>query len=257
MLAPPGTVERRDALALALRALKPGGRLTALAPKDKGGSRLAQGAGRRSAAPSRRPRAPHHRICADERPAPHRGLDAAIAAGAPRFVEEIGLWSQPGVFSWDRIDPGSRAAGRAPARRCPGAGADFGCGLGYLAHAVLASPKVDNPGPVDIDRRAVEAARRNVDDPRVTLPLGRRAQPSALTGLDFVVMNPPFHDGGTEDRALGKAFIRAAARSLRHGRACCAGRQPAPALRGRADAAVQARRAEGRGRRLQGLRGMK
>ena len=40
VLAPPGTLERRYVMALALRALKPGGALTALAPKDKGGSRL-------------------------------------------------------------------------------------------------------------------------------------------------------------------------------------------------------------------------
>ena len=38
--APPGAVERRYTLALALRALKPGAPLTALAPKDKGGARL-------------------------------------------------------------------------------------------------------------------------------------------------------------------------------------------------------------------------
>ena len=44
MLAPPGTVERRYATALALRALAPGGALTILAPKDKGGSTACQGA---------------------------------------------------------------------------------------------------------------------------------------------------------------------------------------------------------------------
>jgi 16S rRNA (guanine1207-N2)-methyltransferase len=35
-----------------------------------------------------------------------------------------------------------------------------------------------------------------------------------------VVMNPPFHDGGTEDRALGVAFIAAAAKALRKGGVC-------------------------------------
>jgi 16S rRNA (guanine1207-N2)-methyltransferase len=35
-----------------------------------------------------------------------------------------------------------------------------------------------------------------------------------VADLDFVVMNPPFHDGGAEDRALGIAFIEAAARML-------------------------------------------
>src|SRR5437762_1955177 len=40
MLAPPGTLERRYALAHALRTLQSGGELIALAPKTKGGSRL-------------------------------------------------------------------------------------------------------------------------------------------------------------------------------------------------------------------------
>ncbi|HEY0436292.1 MAG TPA: methyltransferase, partial [Phenylobacterium sp.] len=40
VLAPPGTLERDYVLAQALRVLKPGGALTVLAPKDKGGSRL-------------------------------------------------------------------------------------------------------------------------------------------------------------------------------------------------------------------------
>ena len=36
--------------------------------------------------------------------------------------------------------------------------------------------------------------------------------------LDWVIMNPPFHDGGTEDKQLGQAFIRRAADVLRHPR---------------------------------------
>ena len=41
-----------------------------------------------------------------------------------------------------------------------------------------------------------------------------RQELHALQDLDFVVMNPPFHDGGTEDRSLGEAFIRRAAAVL-------------------------------------------
>ncbi len=99
-----------------------------------------------------------------------------------------------------------------------GRGADLGCGLGILAHAVLASPKVTALALVDNDRRAVEASRRNVDDPRVTVTWAdARATDAVPERLDFVVMNPPFHDGGAEDRALGQAFIRRAAASLRPG----------------------------------------
>ena len=47
----------------------------------------------------------------------------------------------------------------------------------------------------------------------------RGAEP-ALADLDFVVMNPPFHDAGAEDRALGQVFIRRAAGALRKGGTC-------------------------------------
>lgn len=216
MLAPPGTAERRYALALSLRALKDGGRLVAAAPKDKGGSRLRkelEAFGCTVNEDSRR----HHRIATVRRPAAPVGLDEAIAGGAPRLHAGLGLWTQPGVFSWDRIDPGSAML----VKHLPpmnGKGADLGAGIGYLAHTILASPRVEQLALVEIDGRAGEAARRNVSDPRATV-LWTDVRSTGLTpgSLDFVVMNPPFHDAGTEDKQLGQTFIRQAATLLRKG----------------------------------------
>ncbi|ACK51170.1 methyltransferase small [Methylocella silvestris BL2] len=214
MLAPPGALERRRALALALRALAPGAALVALAPKDKGGARLKtelEGFGCAVEESSKR----HHRICRAERPAKPEGLEQAIEEGAPRFCPETGIWSEPGVFSWNRIDPGSQLlADSLPALK--GEGADLGCGVGFLARRMLASPKVTTLHLIDIDRRAIAAARRNVEDPRATI-IWADARESGLKNLDFIVTNPPFHDAGEEDRALGQAFIRQAASMLRKG----------------------------------------
>jgi 16S rRNA (guanine1207-N2)-methyltransferase len=133
--APPGTLERRYALAHGLRALAPGGELISLARKDMGGSRLSrelQSFGCSVSEAAKR----HHRICRSSRPAAPSGLEVAIAAGGPQLLPALGLWSQPGVFSWNRIDPGSAILMAQPWTPA-GAGADLGCGLGVLSLAVL------------------------------------------------------------------------------------------------------------------------
>jgi 16S rRNA (guanine1207-N2)-methyltransferase len=218
MLAPPGTIERRYSLALALRAVAPGAFFTVLAPKDMGGSRLGAELQRFGCEVNETARR-HHRICVCVRPDIVTGIDEALADGKPRLVESLGLWSQPGVFSWNRIDPGSTLL----AQQLPvfsGRGADLGCGIGFLSNLVLASPKVTQLTSIDIDRRAVEAARHNVDDPRAQFHWLDVRLGTDLAGLDFVVMNPPFHDGGAEDQSLGQNFIKRAAEALRPGGVC-------------------------------------
>jgi 16S rRNA (guanine1207-N2)-methyltransferase len=219
MLAPPGTLERRYAMALALRAVKPGGAVTVLAPKDRGGTRLRKELEAFGCAVEETARR-HHRIVICARPAALTGIGEALAAGGARLIEETGLWSQPGVFSWDRLDPGSAML----LQHLPvlsGCGADFGCGLGVLSRATLSSEKVTNITLIDIDRRAVEAAQRNVTDPRARFVWADARDPNPdLTGLDFVVMNAPFHDAGIEDKALAQGFVRCVAEVLRKDGVC-------------------------------------
>ena len=215
MLAPPGVLERRYALAQALRVLKPAGRLTVLAPKDRGGTRLARELAEFGCTVEETAKR-HHRICSVARPDTLVGVTEAIAAGGPQRPPALGLWSQPGIFSWDRPDRGT-ALLLKHLPRLAGNGADFGCGIGVLAQAVLENPDVLRLALIDIDRRAIEAARRNVQDPRAVFDWRdlRVVEPGEEDRLDFVVMNPPFHDGGQEDRALGEAFIRRAAAVLK------------------------------------------
>lgn len=219
ILAPPGTLERRYILAHALRALSDDGDLIVLAPKTKGGSRLGAELAEFGCAATEAARR-HHRICQTRRPSAPAGLEAAIAAGAPRRVDDLGLWTQPGVFSWDRIDPGSKLLLRHLSN-LSGRGADLGCGVGVLARTVLGNESVASLSCIDIDRRAVDAARRNIDDHRAAFRQADvRVTDAALAELDFVVMNPPFHEGGQENRGLGLAFIARAAEMLRKGGVC-------------------------------------
>lgn len=215
LYAPPGAIERRYALALALRALKVGGKLDVMAPKDKGGSRLAKelkGFGVTFAEEAKA----HHRRAILTRPETVEGLDEAIAAGAQRVVAGLDAWSQPGVFAWDRIDNGTALLADAlPALK--GNGIDLGCGYGALATVVLRSAAVKSLKLVDLDRRAVDAAKKNVTDERVSFDWADVRLLEGEGTLDFVVSNPPFHDGGIEDKRLGQKFIRKSAELLKKG----------------------------------------
>ncbi|WP_409019334.1 class I SAM-dependent methyltransferase [Brevundimonas vesicularis] len=213
--APPGAIERRYTIALALRALKVGGRLDIMAAKDKGGSRLAKelkGFGLEFGETAKA----HHRRCIVERPAAIDGLDAALKAGGPQIVPGLEAWSQPGIFAWDRVDPGTALLAQVlPPLK--GAGADLGCGFGALSIVALRSKEITSLRLIDLDRRAIEAAHKNVDDPRARFEWADvRTLPTAGE-LNFVVSNPPFHDGGAEDRRLGQNFIRQAAALLKTG----------------------------------------
>ena len=213
--APPGVLERRYTLALALKALKPGGRLDVMAPKDKGGSRLGKELKAFGLDVAETAKA-HHRRCIVIRPEIVEGLDAAIEAGGPQIVPGLEAWSQPGIFAWDRIDPGSALlAQHLPAMK--GEGVDLGCGYGVLATVALRSPTVTKLKLVDIDRRAIRAARQNIDDPRAKVWWADVRTLESKGDKDFVFSNPPFHDGGAEDRRLGQAFIRKAAELLKKG----------------------------------------
>lgn len=217
MLAPPSTVERRYTLALALRALAPGASLLALAPKDKGGSRIAKELKEFGCEVEEDSRS-HHRICKTVRPASLQGLEGPLAEGAMVFLPELQAWSQPGVFGWNKEDAGSKLL----LKHLPelsGTGADLGAGIGFLSRAILKSPKVKHLTLLELDRRAMECARKNITDGRAQFVWGdlRKVE---LGKMDFIVTNPPFHDGGIEDQSLGQAFVKRAAEFLRPGGSC-------------------------------------
>jgi 16S rRNA (guanine1207-N2)-methyltransferase len=216
MRAPANTAERHHDMALALQVLMPGSPFTILAPKDKGGSRLLKELAAFGVLAADNPKR-HHRICSGIRPETLRGIDEAIAKGAMALAPKTGLMAQPGIFSWDRVDTGTALLIEALPNLWGRVG-DLGCGNGILSLAVLRGAKVKSLTGFDIDRRAIEACTLNIKDPRfASVWTDLRASGSGMIGLDFIVTNPPFHDAGEEDQALGLAFIKVAAQTLRNG----------------------------------------
>ena len=125
---------------------------------------------------------------------------------------ESGFSTYPGVFSADGIDKGSALlAEHLPDLKGPVA--DLGAGWGYLARKILTSDGVKSLDLVEADHHALEAAKRNITDPRAAFHWG---DVTYHVGSNYaaVVSNPPFHIGRKPAPELGQMFIRRAADML-------------------------------------------
>ncbi|WP_420861187.1 class I SAM-dependent methyltransferase [Algirhabdus cladophorae] len=126
-----------------------------------------------------------------------------------------GFVTRPGVFSAEKIDAGSAALVAELPKLLGAHVIDLGAGWGFLSASILTHPEVQELHLVEADARALDCARRNIDDPRAQFHWAdaRQYQPKALA--DCVITNPPFHTGRKGDPDLGKAFIAAAAKLLK------------------------------------------
>lgn len=148
-------------------------------------------------------------------------LQSWLQMDAPRLIEKTDFISRPGIFAWDRIDPASRLLVECLPDDLSGKGADLGAGFGYLTRCVLTACK--NIKAMDVyeaEARALECAKLNL----LPFAAGRQLEyfwhdvAKGIQGpYDFVISNPPFHQGREEVQALGQAFIEAAAKSLKPG----------------------------------------
>ena len=149
-------------------------------------------------------------------------IDPALCAewralDAPRD-NPAGYCSRPGLFAWDRIDPGSRLLAEHLPAAIGGTVADLGAGWGYLSSALLRRcAGITELDLYEADARALEPARVN---------LARIAHPARVAlhwhdvsqGLprryDAIISNPPFHIDRADRPQLGQAFIAVAAAAL-------------------------------------------
>jgi len=215
--------ETTFALAAAINAVRPDGVIFSAAANDAGGKRLEADFENLGLLPSAISKYKSRVVIAENRKLDRRRIDAALEAGSYQSVLNNEYISRPGVFCWNRIDAGSALLAEAlPA--LTGRGADFGCGYGYLSAHVLKSGTVSELTCVDADARAVEACRRtigqkDVNERRVAYAWTDITNPREIlpTGLDWIVMNPPFHEGAAANPRIGTAFIERAAACLRPG----------------------------------------
>jgi 16S rRNA (guanine1207-N2)-methyltransferase len=143
----------------------------------------------------------------------------ALANGSPQSRDD-GFISQPGLFSWSRTDRGTDALLHHLPFSLSGIGADFGCGIGILGHRLLQRhSSIKKLYCIDADSRAIACSRKNLEQwqDRCEFMWADIRRLPHLPLLDFVVMNPPFHEGRADANLLGQNFITSAAAHLKPG----------------------------------------
>lgn len=145
----------------------------------------------------------HYFTAAPASPAERREITVALAGRSLR------LESAPGVFSADRLDPGTAVllehAGAPPAE---GLFVDVGCGWGALTLALaLHSPAARVVG-VEKNRRALELTRRNAERLGLANVVVATPEEAAdLRDIDLIWSNPPIRVGKEELHALLRTWL--------------------------------------------------
>ena len=219
-LVPKQVEEAKFWLAGALEHLKIGGTLIAAAANDANGSRLQKWFDEAGLINIRSESKNKSRVVWGVK----TGLapESWMENGAVRlhdFDDGIQLKTQPGLFSWDRVDRASRLLAENFPPALSGHIADFGCGYGYLSFMAAANhPKIEKMTLVEADKRALDCAAENLKDHDIVPCWHDATKPLPCEGpFDYILMNPPFHMGKKTDVDLGQAFIRMAAMHLKKG----------------------------------------
>lgn len=150
------------------------------------------------------------------------GFDEVLARqwlndAAPHAVEALGMVSQPGLFSWDRPDPGSLLLLEHLPAQLEGTGMDLCCGYGLLSQRIRSEVKSDALiHLVDADRNALACAMQNVSRPAKSHWLDAAAE-RLPKGAEWIVCNPPFHAGQARDVEMGQQIIANGCKALESG----------------------------------------
>lgn len=222
LLAPKNITETQHNIALAQTVLKSGGLLIAAADNKAGGTRLKkilECAGFKAPLEASKNKA---RVCWAQGAPPSHEAQKWLEDGKAQPVLNGSYISRPGIFGWNKIDKGSELLLQNLPHDVKGKGADYGCGYGYLSKNILEKyRKIKQITAIDADARALECCTENLKSHETVhyIWADLTAAKPPISNLDFIVMNPPFHEGKKESSEIGKAFIQNAHSALaRNGR---------------------------------------
>ncbi|MEM6576456.1 MAG: methyltransferase [Pseudomonadota bacterium] len=126
---------------------------------------------------------------------------------------DLKLASLPGVFSHGRLDDASAMLIESLPSQMPGTCLDFGCGCGVLS--AVAARRGATVTAIDSDELAVRSTRRTLAENGLQgSVLGATQLPRPDEPLQWVISNPPFHQGLNTDLNATHQMLNDAAASL-------------------------------------------
>ena len=135
-------------------------------------------------------------------------------------VGDFHFISKPGVFGWNKVDKGSELLceyvhKQMPKKKDLGSVLDMGCGYGYLLLACADLP-FSQRFATDNNAAAIDAATASFAkiDLNVQLSLDDCGQ-QLRTEVDWILCNPPFHQGFQTNSSLSEKFITQMRRILK------------------------------------------
>lgn len=152
-------------------------------------------------------------------PSPENRLDEDNYAGLRPLEKLGGLLSKPGLFGWNKVDVGSALLAGTFAENRPANGSsvvDLGCGYGYLS-TQLAQLDDFHFTATDNNAAALIACRENFRkmEIRGTVVPSDAGAELGDNIADWLICNPPFHQGFQVEGDLTSRFLSNAARLLK------------------------------------------
>ena len=148
-------------------------------------------------------------------------LNEWLAFANYETIEGTELVSRPGSFGWNKIDRGSALLASTFSEKISGDVADLGCGYGFLACELLQKcPGIKALTLFEAEKIGLESARKNTARfSRVPLEYvwGDVGKGVGSEAFDWVITNPPFHEGKAKRTELGERFIEVAFFALKPG----------------------------------------
>jgi len=140
-------------------------------------------------------------------------LNAYATAWPVDFAgQQIEIVSLPGMFAHGRLDKGSRLLLESLEKLRPtGKILDFACGSGVIGCALLTGDASAELTLLDVSALALEASGRSLGLNGLTAALLPSDGLSELAGrYDWIISNPPFHRGVSNDLEIAEKFFAAA-----------------------------------------------